>query len=209
MYILYHFPYSQHARRVVSLLVEANLEYELRHVALDKGEQHSPEYLAINPNHQVPTLIDGGVKIHESNAILRYLCMKHGLAAWYPEELAARAKVDQWLDWNQARLSPTVVDIVFNSVFLGPAGDRSAVERGLARLPELWSNLDSELTDMPFLAGVRPTIADLSLASNIFQLSLANITPVGRNAADWFQRVSELEGFQKSLPPKVPALGKS
>lgn len=209
MYILYHFPYSQHARRVVSLMVEANLEYELRHVALDKGEQHSPEYLAINPNHQVPTLIDGGVKIHESNAILRYLCMKHGLAAWYPEELAVRAKVDQWLDWNQSRLSPTVVDIVFNSVFLGPAGDRSAVERGLSRLPELWSNLDSELTDTPFLAGVRPTIADLSLASNIFQLSLANVTPAGRNAAGWFQRVSELEGFQKSLPPKVPARGKS
>jgi glutathione S-transferase len=200
MYVLYHFPYSQHARRVVSLMVEANLEYELRHVTMGKGEHHSAEYLAINPNHQVPTLIDGDVRIHESNAILRYLCAKHGLTAWYPKELPARAKVEQWLDWNQCRLSPVVVDIVLNRVFLGAAGDQAAVERGLSRLPELWSILDAGLADTPFLAGSRPTIADLSLASSIFQLTLANITPVGRNTADWFSRMGELEGFRKSLP---------
>jgi glutathione S-transferase len=80
MYILFHSPFSQHARRVVSLLIEAELPYELRHVAMEKSEHTSPEYLAINPNHQIPTLLDGDIKIHESNAILRYLCTKHALA---------------------------------------------------------------------------------------------------------------------------------
>ena len=202
MYVLYHFPYSQHARRVVSLMVEANLEYELRHVAMDKGEHRSAKYMAINPNHQVPTLVDGDIRIYESNAILRYLCVKHSPTEWYPSELPARAKVEQWLDWNQCRLSPNVVDIVLNSVFLGPAGDRAAVERGLSRLPELWSILDAGLADSAFVACSRPTIADLSLASSVFQLSFASIAPVGQHTADWFQRVSELEGFRKSLPPK-------
>lgn len=200
MYILYHFPYSQHARRVVSLMVEANLEYELRHVDMGKGAHRSTEYLAINPNHQVPTLVDGDITIHESNAILRYLSWKHGLDAWYPKEPPLRAKVEQWLDWNQCRLSPTVVDIVLNSVFLGSAGDKAAVERGLSRLPELWSILEAGLADTQFLAGARPTIADLSVASSIFQLTFAKIAPTGRNTANWFQRVSALEGFQKSLP---------
>jgi glutathione S-transferase len=200
MYILYHFPYSQHARRVVSLMVEANLEYELRHVDMGKGEHRSAEYLAINPNHQVPTLIDGDIKIHESNAILRYLCVKHGLDTWYPKEPPVRAKVEQWLDWNQCRLSPTVVDIVLNSVFLGSAGDKTAVERGLSRLPELSSILDAGLAGTQFLAGSRPTIADLSVASSVFQLTFASITPTGRNTEDWLQRVSGLEGFRKSLP---------
>jgi glutathione S-transferase len=200
MYILYHFPYSQHARRVVSLMVEANLEYELRHVDMGKGEHRSAEYLAINPNHQVPTLIDGDIKIHESNAILRYLCVKHGLDTWYPKEPPVRAKVEQWLDWNQCRLSPTVVDIVLNSVFLGSAGDKAAVERGLSRLPELSSILDAGLAGTQFLAGSRPTIADLSVASSVFQLTFASITPTGRNTEDWLQRVSGLEGFRKSLP---------
>ena len=73
MYTLFHSPYSQHARRVVSLMIEAGLEYQLRHVAMEKGEHLAPAYLAVNPNHQVPTLLDGDVKIHESNAILRSL----------------------------------------------------------------------------------------------------------------------------------------
>jgi glutathione S-transferase len=202
MYILYHFPQSQHARRVVSLMAEANLEYELRHVDMGKGAHRSAEYLAINPNHQVPTLVDGDIRIHESNAILRYLCVKHGLDAWYPKELPVRAKVEQWLDWNQCRFSPTVVDIVLNSVFLGPKGDKAAVERALSRLPELWSILEGGVSGAPFLAGSQPTIADLSLASSVFQLSFASIAPTGRSTVDWFQRVSGLEGFRKSLPPR-------
>jgi glutathione S-transferase len=200
MYVLYHFPQSQHARRVVSLLEEAHLEYQLRHVAMDKGAHRSPEYLAINPNHQVPTLVDGDVTIHESNAILRYLCTKHRLSGWYPEDLPARAKVEQWLDWNQCRLSPAVVDVVLNRVFLGAAGDRAAIERGLSRLPELWSLLAAGLAETPFLAGSRPTIADLSLASSMFQLTFANIRPAERPIAAWFERVGELDGFRKSLP---------
>lgn len=201
MYILYHFPYSQHARRVVSLLEEAGLQYELRHVDMSKGAHRSAEYLAVNPNHQVPTLVDGDTKIHESNAILRYLCVKHGLDEWYPKELPQRAKVEQWLDWNQCRLSPTVVDIVLNSVFLGAAGDKAAVERGQSRLPELWSILDAGLARTQFLAGSRATIADLSVASSVFQLTFASITPIGSNTVAWFQKVSAFAGFQRSLPP--------
>lgn len=201
MYTLYHFPYSQHARRVVSLLEEAGLQYQLRHVDMAKGAHRSAEYLAVNPNHQVPTLVDGDIKLHESNAILRYVCVKHGLDAWYPKELPLRAKVEDWLDWNQCRLSPTVVDIVLNSVFLGAAGDKAAVERGQSRLPELWSILNAGLAGAQFLAGSRPTIADLSVASSVFQLTFANITPTGGNTVAWFQRVSALDGFQKSLPP--------
>ena len=89
MYTLFHSPYSQHARRVVSLMIEAGLEFQLRHVAMEKGEHLSPEYLAVNPNHQVPTLLDGDIRIHESNAILRYLCVKHALHDWTPTSLPA------------------------------------------------------------------------------------------------------------------------
>ena len=200
MYILYHSPYSQHARRVVSLLVEAGLQYRLQHIAMDKGEHLSPEYLAINPNHQVPTLVDGDIKIAESNAILRYLCVKHGLDDWYPHDLAKRAAVEQWLDWNQCRLSPAVVDIVLNSVFLGERGDAAAVERGRARLRELEPILETGLTGRAFLAGDTPTIADLSLASSIFQLGFARLAPSGEHTRRWFERVNAIAGFNASLP---------
>lgn len=205
MYVLYHFAYSQHARRVVSLLEAAKLPYELRHVAMDQGAHLSAAYLAINPNHQVPTLIDGSVKLHESNAILRYLCLKEGLDDWYPAEPAQRGLVEQWLDWNQCRLSPTVVDIVFNSVFAGQKGDQAAVVRGKSRLPELVAILDSALSQTWFLAGAGATIADLAVASNLFQLGLANVSLPGDAIAAWYERIGAIEGFRRSLPGKIAA----
>ena len=51
-----------------------------------------------------------------------------------------------------------------------------------------------------FLAGIRPTIADLSLASSIFQLSFAGIAPSGEHTRGWFERMHAIEGFRRSLP---------
>jgi glutathione S-transferase len=206
MYILYHHPYSQHSRRVAALLEEAGLDYEIRHVALDQGEHMSPAYLAINPNHQVPVMIDGAVKIFESNAILRYLCHKHRLTDWYPEEPARRALVEQWLDWNQCRLAQAVIDIVFNKVFLGPKGDREAITRGEARLMELAPILEAALKDHAFLTGDTPTIADLSIASNLTQLGLAGAMPQQSGIDAWFKRVSSLEGVKRACAPMGAAV---
>jgi glutathione S-transferase len=205
MYILYHSPFSQHARRVVSLFIEAGLPYQLRHVAMEKGEHMSPAYLAINPNHQVPTFLDGDIKMHESNAILRYLCVKHSLSDWYPSAPAELAATEQWLEWNQCRLSPAVVDIVLNTVFLGERGDKDAIARGRNKLRELEPILDKGLTGRRFVAGTRPTIADLSLASSIFQLSFAGITPSGEHTRSWFEQMLAIEGFRRSLPEKSTA----
>lgn len=199
MYTLYHHPYSQHARRVVALLEAAGIHYALQHVALEKREQLSPEYLAINPNHQVPVLIDGKLKLFESHAILRYLCAKHDLTDWYPDDLPTRARVDQWLDWNQCRLFPAVRDIVLNKVFLRDAGDTAAIARGEQNLPELASILDTALAGRDFLTGDQPTIADLSIGSNIFQLSYAQAELPGSNIKRWYQQVCAIEGVKKSL----------
>lgn len=200
MYTLYHFPYSQHARRVVSLLEEANLPYQLKHVAMDNGEHLLASYLTINPNHQVPTLVDGSFTLFESNAILRYLATKHKLTRWYPEDIKEKACVDQWLDWNQCRLAPNVVDIVLNTVFLGADGDKSAVKRGQERIVELFKILDDALGKTAYVAGDHATIADLSVASNIFQLSLAEVALPGKHLNAWYKKMMEVAGFKKSLP---------
>lgn len=198
MYVLHHHPLSQHARRVVALLEAAHLPYELRRVSLETGEHLSDGYRAINPNHQVPTLVDGELKIFESNAILRHLCHKHGLVDWHPDDPARRAMVEQWLDWNQCRLSPAVVDIVFNTVFLGPKGDPTAIARGRERLAELSPILEAALQGHPYLAGATPTIADLSVASNIAQLALADAAPSTPSIRAWYGRIDALDGVQRS-----------
>ena len=197
---LYFSPISQHSRRVVSLLEEVGIPYEAKLVDMMKGEFMSEAFMAINPNHQVPTLIDGETTLHESHAILRYLCTKHELTDWYPTELAHRAQVEQWLDWTQCRMSPAVVDIVFNSVFLGEKGDKKAIERGHKTLEEISLILDKALSDKDYITGSKPTIADLALVSNVFHLGLAQATPNHEHIQAWFKRMSQLKGYQKSLP---------
>jgi glutathione S-transferase len=128
--------------------------------------------------------------------------VKHALSEWYPSEPAQRAVIEQWLDWNQCRLSPAVVDIVLNAVFLGERGDKAAIERGRSKLPELESIIEDGLTGRAFLAGAQPTIADLSLASSIFQLGFAGIAPAGAQTRSWFHRMQTIEGFRRSLPER-------
>jgi glutathione S-transferase len=201
MLTLYYNPFSQHARRVATLLEAANIPYETVNVALDKGEHMGTDYLAVNPNHQVPSLVDGALKIYESNAILRYLCNKHELGDWYPEDPVTRASVDQWLDWNQCRLSRSVIDIVLNKVFLGANADQDAIDRGEKNMIELTAILGAGLEDSDFLAGDTPTIADLSVASNLSQLQLADAIPDHPGILAWYQRVCDIPGFKKMLPP--------
>ena len=166
MISLYYSPVSQHSRRVVSLLEEAGIQYQANLVDMFKGEHKSPDYLAINPNHQVPSLVDGEVRIHESNAILRYLCDKFELDAWYPVALNTRAQVDQWLDWGQCRFSPLVKDIVFNLLFaekVGIGADQNALQKAQEGLLELANILEHHLSNQPYLAGNQASIADLAL----------------------------------------------
>lgn len=202
MYILYTFPFSQHARRVLALLDAEALPYEARHVAMDRGEHLSEAYLEVNPNHQVPTLVDGDLTIHESTAILRYLCNRHGLETWYPSPPAIRAEVDQWTDWTQSRMQHAVVDVVFNSVFAPPhRRDTAAIERGKTRLAELAAIVETRLADRTWIAGTAtPTIADLALASNISQLGLAGWRPATGQLKQWYARMCDLKAFADTLP---------
>ncbi len=201
MYELYMHPLSQHARRVVSLLEEAGIPYTKRPVALESGEHMSPAYLAVNPNHQVPALKVDGEILLESNAILRFLCDRHGLETWYPKEPLARARVDQWLDWNQCRLGAATTQLVLNRVILGPNGDEQAAARAEKTLEELFGIFESHMNGRTFVAADQPTIADLSIASNCFQLGFANALPSSPNVGAWLGRVGELRGYRASLPP--------
>jgi len=97
-------------------------------------------------------------------------------------------------------MSPAVVGIVLNSVFLAPNGDPVAIERGKAVLPELFEILEDGLGQSGFLAGTRPTIADLAMASNVFQLSMAGIRLELPRSIDWYREVDKLQGYRRSLP---------
>lgn len=198
MYILHQNSFSFYSRRVIALLEEEGIAYEARLFNLMAGEHKSEAFIRLNPNGQVPVLEDGDFVLAESNAILRYLCDREGLEGWYPAEAQARALIDQWLDWNQCRLSPPTRDIVFNSVFMGENGDAAAIARGRASLASLTPILEETLQTRPYVAGEQATIADLSLASSLSQLDLAQARPTSPAIARWYEGMGALQGFQRA-----------
>uniref|UniRef100_T1HYL8 GST N-terminal domain-containing protein n=1 Tax=Rhodnius prolixus TaxID=13249 RepID=T1HYL8_RHOPR len=87
---------SQPCRSLLIFLENTKIPYEPIVVRLGKGEQNSPEFLKVNPLHQVPVIDDNGFILRESVAILRYLCREKKNVAdhWYPNDSKKQAKVD-------------------------------------------------------------------------------------------------------------------
>jgi glutathione S-transferase len=136
------------------------LSYEWRPVDVVAGETRKPDYLAVNPMGQVPAVVlDDGCTLAQSNAIIRYLARDSALL---PKDPFQRAKVDEWLFWEQYSHEPYVAVCRFQMKFLGKSsGEREAwrVERGEAAL----EFMDKWLLTRDWLAGQAFSIADIAL----------------------------------------------
>ncbi|MDQ3369791.1 MAG: glutathione S-transferase family protein [Myxococcota bacterium] len=100
---LYMHPASITSRPVRLFIAEKRIDVVERVIDIVTGEHYKDEYLAINPNRQVPTLEDGAFRLTECSTILKYLAARFD-APEYPRALEARAKVDEAMDWFNCQL---------------------------------------------------------------------------------------------------------
>jgi glutathione S-transferase len=203
---LYHHPMSSNARRAVmtALILEAPVELEL--VDLQKRQQREPEYLALNPNGRVPTLVDGDFVLWESLAIMEYLAGSTPGQTLFPREGRARANVQRWLFWTASHWSPTTAQIVFERFLKGMLGQGEpnayALERGEQTWGQLADVLDGALAKSRWVAGEAMTLADLAIAAPLMYRQPAKLPLEGRaNIERWFGQVSALEAWKKTEPP--------
>src|ERR1700745_1116686 len=99
---LYLFPPSARALAIVALKNHLALDCEVQPIELGRGDQLTPEYLALNPNKKMPTLEDDGFVLWESNAILFYMAAKRPECRLWPSDLKGQADVLRWLAWESA-----------------------------------------------------------------------------------------------------------
>ena len=100
---LYYHP-TPNSMKVAVLLEELDLPYEVATSDIMKGEQHAPAFRKVNPNAKVPAIVDDGVTVFDSHAILLYLAEKHD--KFLPLEIEARAATFSWLEFVASGLSP-------------------------------------------------------------------------------------------------------
>ena len=105
-----HYWPTPNGHKVTIACEEMGLAYEIKPVNIGRGEQFTPEFLALSPNNRMPAIVDpdgpdgAPIAIFESGAILQYLGRKTGL--FYPVDERARVKVDEWVFWQMGNLGP-------------------------------------------------------------------------------------------------------
>ena len=197
---LYRHPLSGHAHRVQLFLSLLGLPVELIDVDLVAGAHKKPEFLAKNPFGQVPVIEDGAVTLADSNAILVYLAAKYGDDTWLPREPEAAAAVQRFLSVAAGEISAGPAKARLINLFKLDA-DPAPAQAIATRTFEL---LDAHLAATPFLAGARPTIADVACYSYIAHAPEGGISlaDYGRLRA-WLQRIEALPGFVPMQATKI------
>lgn len=187
--------------RVVWLLEEMGLAYQLRPVDLLAGVEKDTEFLAVNPAGFIPAIEDGNVTMVESIAILEYLTARYGPTplAPAPHDPAFPA-YQQFLHLGEAGLAGTAFFAVVPRKF-GPEAERQSWSVGLA-LKMFESRLTlvtRQLARSPYLAGDNFTAADISVT---FALQFAHRIggiPLGDAEHDYLARVSGREAYKRAL----------
>jgi len=161
--ITFYYSLAPNPMKVALCLEEMGLAYEPKPVDTRKGEQHQPDFLAINPNGKVPVIIDQdtGARVFDSNAILLFLAEKTG--QFLPETTPqARGDLLSWLMFVATGVGPFSGQAVHFRHF-APEPNDYAVSRYLYEAKRHYGILDARLAEHPFMLGETYTIVDMAV----------------------------------------------
>lgn len=200
--------------KVSIMLEELGLAYEAHYIDIGKDESWTPEFLALNPNGKIPSIIDpdgpGGepLGLFESGAILLYLAEKTGKLL--PADPAPRYETIQWVFFQMAAIGPIFGQVGFFHKFAGrEIADKRPLERYVTESRRLIGVLETRLEGRAWIMGEEYTIADISMLGWVRNLigfyeagdlvGFADFT----NVAAWLERGLARPAVQRGL--KIPA----
>nr|WET52671.1 glutathione S-transferase [Phaedon brassicae]WET52796.1 glutathione S-transferase [Phaedon brassicae] len=207
--ILYHFPLSGPSRGALLAAKAVGVDVDVQIVNLFKKEQLKEDFVKINPQHTIPTLVDGELTIWDSHAIACYLASVYGKDdSLYPEDPKTRALVNQRLYFDCGTMYPRIRAICFPVLFLG---EDIIPDEHKGPLEEALGFLDVFLEGNNFVCGNNLTIADCSLVA-----SVSSIAAVGwdlsaySNVVTWVARCAiAIPNYEESNQKGAEEFGKA
>jgi GSH-dependent disulfide-bond oxidoreductase len=164
---LYSLP-TPNGVKVSIMLEEIGLPYEVHLVDFNKDDQHTPEYLSLNPNGKIPAILDPNgpdgkpLPLFESGAILQYLAEKTGKLL--PVDADRRYQTIQWVHFQIGGIGPMFGQLGFFNKFAGREyEDKRPLERYVTETKRLLGVMDTHLAGRQWFMDDEYTIADISM----------------------------------------------
>jgi len=209
---LYIFPPSGRVVGIVALKNYLALDCEVQPTDLGRGDQLTPQYVALNPNKKMPMLEDGGFVLWESNAILFYIAAKRPDRGLWPSDLKGQADVLRWLAWESAHWDAESCGMVAyeraSKAVLGLGRpDPAFIARGEQNFARFAAVLDDQLRGRTWLIGERLTIADFSVGALVPSAERMGL-PVGKypEILRWYGGLAALPAWREALATKDAAM---
>jgi glutathione S-transferase len=207
----YHGHGSPFSWRVWLALEHKAVPYNLKVLSFADKDTTKPEFVALNPRHTVPTIVDDGYSLWESLAILEYLDERFGSGAkLYPGDVRSRARVRRLIHEMEGYLGAEGIDAITGELFFKNDGepDMKRVEEGRKRVSEELAYFAKELQGR-FLAGDAPCAADFVLYPYLGyvwrigvrkpETKMEELMPAPMS--EYKKRVEALPYFDKTFPP--------
>ena len=207
----YHGHGSPFSWRVWLALEHKGVPYNLKVLSFQANETKKPEFVALNPRHTVPTIVDDGHAVWESLAILEYLDERFASGAkLYPGDVKSRGRIRRLIREMEGNLGTEGIDPITSELFFkgDAAPDMEKVAQGRKRLGEELEYFSKEVRGK-YLAGDAPCAADFVLypylgycARVTFrkpETKLNELMPAP--LAEYKKRVEALPYFDKTFPP--------
>ncbi len=192
---------SVNVQKVLWCCDELGIPYERVDAGGEFGGTREPEYLAMNPTALIPTIRDDDFTLWESNTIVRYLAAKYGAGSLWPEDPAARAVAEKWMDYQLGTLW-----VAFRAAFLGlvrtppEKRDLDQIRASLESTTEALAILDAHLASEDYVAGTDLTIGDVALGTTVYRwLNMDIERPEMPNLEAWHDRLSARPAYQKNV----------
>ncbi|MDS7930555.1 glutathione S-transferase [Acinetobacter sp. V102_4] len=192
---------SINVRKVLWLCEELNLEYEREDWGRGVLSTQSPEFLQLNPNGQIPVVLDGDLVLWQSNSIIRYLANAYDKEhLLYPTQAKERFFVDQWLDWQAIELNNSWTYTIMSLLRHSPDHqDPNLLQQGIDKWNRHMQILDQQLAKtQAYVAGSQFSLADIPIGLSVQRWKATPFDhPTLKHVDQYFELLNQRAGFLK------------
>ncbi len=198
---------SANVQCVMWCLAELDLPFERFDAGLMYGVNNTDDYLSMNPNGTVPTIVDGLAgdntePLWESGAIVRYLASAYGEDPFWPSDLLRRANVDRWAEWGKVSVQTNFNGPIFWPVVRSPASglDREQLKKSITLFENKLAIADSRLANHTYLVGDDLTLADIQFGHILYRYFALEIDRRSlTNVSRYYQTLCAMPAYQQHV----------